>query len=215
VRTEIVGVVKSKALGAEQRTTEPTLFLPMLQDFLPRMTAMLVAPAADAAIVRTLQRRMAAVPGGRSDRMTVRLLDAYLGSTTLAPTRIATVFVTTFAALALLLGALGLYGAMAESARRRQREFAMRLALGAQSWRVMRQLMIEGMRLAAVGTAAGMVVSFGAARSLARLTPGAEWPPLSIWLAAPLLLAAAVAVASIIPARRAASVDLLSLMRQM
>jgi putative ABC transport system permease protein len=123
------------------------------------------------------------------------------------------VLVAAFTVIALVLGGLGLYGVMADSARRRRREFAMRLALGAQGWRVVRQLMIEGMRLAGAGAIAGMIGSVLVARWLATITPGAGWPSPAIWIAAPLLLAAAVTVASAIPARRALSVDLLSLMR--
>jgi ABC-type antimicrobial peptide transport system permease subunit len=75
--------------------------------------------------------------------------------------------------------------------------------------------MIEGLRLAAVGAAAGTVISLVVARGLATVTPETVWPSLAVWLAAPILLAAAVAIASVVPARRAASVDLLSLMRDM
>jgi ABC-type antimicrobial peptide transport system permease subunit len=213
VRTEIVGVVQSALLRTEQRLAEPALFLPMSQDLLPRMTALLSTATAGASIVAAIRQRMAQVPGGRPDRMVVTTLAAHLSNTAYAPERIAAVLVVAFTAIALVLGGLGLYGVMADFARRRRREFAVRLALGAQGWRVVRQLMSEGMRLAGVGAAAGMIASVLVARWLATITPGAGWPSPAIWIAAPLLLAAAVTVASAIPARRALSVDLLSLMR--
>jgi ABC-type antimicrobial peptide transport system permease subunit len=215
VRTEIVGVVRSTLLRTEQRRAEPTLFLPMTQDSLARMSGIFITGASDSSTVEALRTRIAQLPGGRPDRLSVTTLDDYLSRTALAPARMATVFVTLFATMALALGGLGLYGVMAESARRRRREFAVRLALGAGSWRVARQLMIEGLRLAAVGAAAGTVISLVVARGLATVTPTVGWPSLAVWLAAPILLAAAVAIASVVPAHRAASVDLLSLMRDM
>jgi hypothetical protein len=215
VRTEIVGVVRSTLLRTEARRTEPTLFLPMKQDSLARMSGIFITGDSESSTVEALRTRIARLPGGRPDRLSVTTLDDYLSRTALAPARMATVFVALFATMALALGGLGLYGVMAESARRRRREFALRLALGAGSWRVARQLMIEGLRLAAVGAAAGTVISLVVARGLATVTPETVWPSLAVWLAAPILLAAAVAIASVVPARRAASVDLLSLMRDM
>ena len=103
-------------------------------------------------------------------------------------------------------------GAMTEAARQRRREIAVRIALGAQGWRVIRQVLAEGIRLAGAGAVAGMLGSFVVARWLARIasSPG---PSLWVWLAAPLVLFAAAAIASMLPARRALSVDLLTIMR--
>ena len=104
-------------------------------------------------------------------------LDAHLSRTALAPQRIATLLVSASAVLGLLLGGLGMYGALAESARQRRREIALRIALGAQSWRVVRQVVAEGFRLAGAGTVAGMLGALLAARGLTRISPGATRPP--------------------------------------
>jgi len=106
-----------------------------------------------------------------------------------------------------------MYGAMAESARQRRREIALRIALGAQRWRVIRQVVIEGLRLAAAGAGVGLVASLVVARWLARVTPAAASPALWVWLLAPLVLIAAVVIASVLPARRAVSVSPLAIMR--
>jgi ABC-type lipoprotein release transport system permease subunit len=215
VRTEIVGVVRSALLRTEQRLAEPALFVPMTQDLLPRMTALLSIASTNRSTLEAIRQRIAQVPGGRPDRMVITTLGSHLSRTAYAPERIATVLVAAFTAIALVLGGLGLYGVMADSARSRRREFAVRLALGAQGWRVVRQLMGEGMWLAGAGAITGMIACVLIARWLTSIAPGAGWPSPSIWIAAPLLLAAAVTVASAIPARRALSVDLLSLMRDM
>jgi putative ABC transport system permease protein len=183
------------------------------QDYLPRITAVLATPHADPRTLEAIRRRISAVPGGRADKLVVTTLDDHLSNTALAPERIATRLVATFAAIAVALGALGLYGLMADAARRRQREFAMRLALGAQGWRVVRLVMNEGMRLVVIGAGAGMLGSLLVARWLTTIVPASGWPSPVIWIAPVVLLAGAVAIASVIPARRALSVDLVSLMR--
>jgi hypothetical protein len=214
-RTEIVGVVRSASLRAAQRLAEPTLFLPPTQDYLPRMTAVLVTPSVDDATLEAIRRRIAAVPGGRPDKLVVTTLDDHLSSTALAAERIAATLVGTFAVIAVTLGSLGLYGLMADAARRRQREFAMRIALGAQAWRVIRLVMTEGLRLVGIGAAVGMLLSLLIAQRLATIVPSAGWPSPWMFIVTIALLAGAVAVASVIPARRALSADLLSLMRDM
>ena len=88
-------------------------------------------------------------------------------------------------------------------------------ALLAQGWRVVRQVMADGLRLAAVGALTGMIASLLVMRWLAAISPDAGWPSVAVWLAVPFSLAGAVVVASLVPARRATSVDLLSLMRDM
>jgi ABC-type lipoprotein release transport system permease subunit len=213
LRTWITGVVRSEAWRSEQRRIEPMLYVPMTQDFLPRMTSILIPEAASDALVQPLLARLKGVPGGREDRLTVTTLHEHLNQTSLAADRIAAVLIAAFAAIALVLGALGLYGLLADAARRRGREFALRLALGAQAWRVVRQVMLEGSRLVMAGAALGLLISVGVAQWIGRITPAAGWPSWTVWVSAPLSLAAAVIAASIIPARKALSVDLLTIMR--
>ena len=129
-----------------------------------------------------MRRRLDDVPGGR--RPVVTTLDAHLSRTALASERIATMLVGASAATALTLGVLGMYGAMADAARQRRREIALRIALGAQGWRVIRQVLAEGLRLAGAGTVAGMLGSILVARWLARIAAeraarrrcGSGWP---------------------------------------
>lgn len=71
----------------------------------------------------------------------------------------------------------------------------------------------EGARLAAAGTVAGMLASIVVARSLARITPPNEPAAVWMWLAAPLVLITAVLVAGALPARRALTVDPITITR--
>ena len=143
-RTSIVGVVGSNQLRASQRPVQPAIYFPMEQDFLFRMTMIAETGGVTAGVLRQLHRRLEMIPGGREDKIVVKTLDDHLSRTAYAPERIATVLVGASAAIALVLGGLGLYGVDGEAARRRRREFAVRLALGAHGWRVVRQLMAEG-----------------------------------------------------------------------
>jgi ABC-type antimicrobial peptide transport system permease subunit len=112
-----------------------------------------------------------------------------------------------------MLSILGLLGALGDAARQRRREVAIRIALGAQRWRIIYQVLKEGGRLAGAGALLGMLVSLALLRLLAHITPRNSSPALWVWLAAPLVLAVAVVIASVLPARRASIVDPLTIMR--
>ena len=214
-RTEVVGVVHAPRVRAAQRRGGAAIYFPMAQVFLPRMTIILSTNGSRSvdALVTDLQRRLDAVPGAFNSPV-VTTLDAHLSKIALAPERIATVLVGASASTALLLGILGLYGALAEAALQRRREIAVRLALGAQAWRVVRQVLTDGARFALVGAAAGTVAALFVTRWLGRVAPGADSPTLWAWLIAPLLLLGIVAVASVLPARQAISADPLTIMQR-
>jgi predicted permease len=211
-RTSIIGVVPSRMLGTSQRRVEPALYLPMDQDFHPRMTLVLDSHDANAALLASVRQALGAVAGGNAPPI-VRSLDEHLSRTALASQRIATVLIGASALLALCLGGLGLYGALADSARQRRREIAVRIALGAQSWRVIRQVLAEGVRLAGAGTCVGAIGALLASRELGRISPGADAVTVWVWLVAPAILLGAVVVASVVPARRALSISPLTIMR--
>ena len=109
--------------------------------------------------------------------------------------------------MALVLGVVGVYGALADAAHRRRREISVRIALGAQAWRVIGMVVGEGGRLAALGSVAGLLAAVGVKAALMRFVPGQAWGTVQTWIAGPLLLLAVVAVASVVPAVRAALVD--------
>src|SRR5206468_4152176 len=143
----------------------------------------------------------------------VTTLEAHLTRIALAPERIAMMLVGASAATALVLGILGLYGAMADAARQRRREFGVRIALGSQAWRLIREVLAEGARLVTAGTIVGLIASRLVARWLAQITPAAGPPTFWVWLAAPVALLGAVLIASVLPARLALDTDPLSVMR--
>ena len=80
--------------------------------------------------------------------------------------RFVVLLLTTFAGLALLLAALGLYGVISYSVRMRTRELGVRMALGAQRSRVMQLVLMQGARLAAIGIICGVLAALGAGSHL-------------------------------------------------
>lgn len=212
-RTGIIGVVHSEPLGTFQRRGEPALYLPMSQDVLTRMSMMIRVRNVNRPLLAGLRRTLEAVPGHGPSPVLVRTFETYLNQTSLAPLRIATLLLGVFATMALLLSVLGLFGALNDAARQRRRELAIRIALGAQRWRVIGQVLGEGVRLAAAGTLAGMLASLALSRWMSGITRSTSWPALWVWLAAPIALAGVVTVASVLPARRALMVNPLTIMR--
>jgi hypothetical protein len=212
-RTLVVGTVRSSMLRASQRRAEAAIYFPMTQDFLPRMTLVFDARDTNEDTLRLLRLRIDAVAGGLPDKTVVTTLEAHLTKTALAPERIAVVLVSGSAGIALALGVLGLYGAMIDTTRQRRREFAVRAALGAPAWHVMRQVVVEGAQVALVGAGAGIVPSVVLARRIGGLAFDVAVPAWT-WLAAPLLLLGAVALAGALPARDAARINLLTIMRE-
>ena len=112
-----------------------------------------------------------------------------------------------FAALALLLSVVGLYGVIAYSVSQRTREIGVRMALGAQRGAVYRLILSEAVWLAAVGISAGLFSSLAAAMLIRKLLFDVRAWDASVLASVAVVLAAAALLASYLPARRAASVN--------
>ena len=112
-----------------------------------------------------------------------------------------------FAALALLLGVIGLYGVIAYSVGQRTREIGVRIALGAQRRSVYELVLGEAGWLMALGTATGLVGSVGAATLMRGLLFGVSSWDVPTLAGVAVVLASSALLASYLPARRAASVD--------
>jgi predicted permease len=118
-----------------------------------------------------------------------------------------------FAVIALLLAALGIYGVISYAASQRTRELGIRVALGATAQTIVRLVIAEGVRLAAVGVVLGVLASMLLTRAIASLTFGVgKVDPVTL-MAAPLALMAAALLGCYLPARRAAKVDPVIAMR--
>jgi putative ABC transport system permease protein len=121
---------------------------------------------------------------------------------------------TLFAALALLLGAIGIYGVLSYAVAQRKREMGIRMALGATAAQVARQIAGEGLALAALGVAVGLAGAFAATRLLQSFLFGVAPLDPRAFAAAALVLLALAAAAAFGPARRAARLDPLQALRE-
>jgi putative ABC transport system permease protein len=118
-----------------------------------------------------------------------------------------------FAALALVLASVGIYGVLSYSVSRRVREIGIRMALGAGRREVMKLVVGEGMATALIGIAAGLAAAVALTRLLASMLYGVRPTDPMTFLASALLLAAVSLLASYIPARRATKVDPMAALR--
>ncbi len=204
---EIVGVVDKIREGALDRDTWPTMYVPFNQQpdtyfslfVRTRQAAESILPSLAAAVHRV----DAGISVSRESVMSRMIADsraAYLRHT-------AAWLVGAFAATALVLTMVGLYGVVAYSVSRRTREIGIRLALGAQPRSVRRMVVREAGRLVALGIAVGLACAVASAGLLRALLFGTRaWDPATL-AGASSALAIAGLLASYIPARRAASVD--------
>ena len=111
------------------------------------------------------------------------------------------------AALGLLLACVGVYGVIASLAAQRTQEIGIRTALGAQRGDVLWLIMRNGLRLAAIGTAAGLALAFALTYVLGKALPQVPGQSAALTLALSLLIVAVALLACWLPARRATQVD--------
>jgi ABC-type antimicrobial peptide transport system permease subunit len=158
-----------------------------------------------------MRRQIEPLPGrDLAAPIAIETLDAQLARSAFAPLRIATLLSSTLASLALILSVLGLFSAQCDAERQRRRELALRIALGAQRWRIG---VISNAVLALAGTASGSFVFLGFLGVLASETAIFSSPAVWVWLMVALVPIVTVMIASVLPALRASFVDPLTIMR--
>jgi putative ABC transport system permease protein len=120
---------------------------------------------------------------------------------------------TTFAGLALLLAAIGIYGLMSYTVEQRTQEIGIRMALGAAREDMLKLIVRQGMLLAGIGVVIGLAASFGLTRLLAGLLFGVKSTDLLTYTAVAIILISVAFLATYIPARRATRIDPLVALR--
>jgi len=125
----------------------------------------------------------------------------------LTPRRFAMYLLGIFAAVALALSAVGIYGVMAQSVTQRTHEIGIRMALGAEPGDVLRLVVGQGMALAAIGLVTGVAAALGLTRWMSRLLFGVRPTDPLTFLAVAAVLAAVALAACYLPARRATQVN--------
>jgi putative ABC transport system permease protein len=142
----------------------------------------------------------------------LQTMDAHLGLT-LLPSRLAGLTLGAFGILGLILAAVGIYGVMAYSVVQRKREISIRVALGADRATVAAMVVKKGMKLAGLGVAVGLVLSFGTATLVKSLLYTGNAIDLPTFTLVPLALALVAFLATYVPARRAARMEPMRILR--
>jgi putative ABC transport system permease protein len=202
---EIVGVVGSIRHVALEKAPEPAVFLANQQE----------PSGASNLVIRSSGDPMRLVPAIRSEIRAierdipiseVRTMDQYLARSVGQP-RFNLTLIGTFAALALLLAAVGLFGVISYSVAQRTQEIGIRRALGAADGRVVAMVLKEGMMLASAGVVLGLAGAFALTRFLESLLFGTTPTDAATFASVATLLVTITLVACYLPARRAARVD--------
>jgi ABC-type antimicrobial peptide transport system permease subunit len=133
-------------------------------------------------------------------------LESYV-SAAMAPTRFMLALIGVFAAVALVLASLGLYGVISYSVRQRTREFGVRVAFGAGARDMLRLVLAHGMVVAGIGIGLGLLASLALTRIMSSVLVGTSPTDIVTFTGVPGILVAVAVVATYIPARRATLID--------
>ena len=133
--------------------------------------------------------------------------------TAMAQPRFRTTLIALFAAVALILACVGIYGVISYSVTQRTHEIGIRMALGAQQRDVLKMVIRQALLLAAAGVTIGLIAFFGLTRLMSSLLFGVKPTDPATFIITALLLATTALVASYLPARRATKIDPLVALR--
>lgn len=218
---EIVGVVGSVTESGLGNGKVPVMYVPQSQitDGLTRLGGSLLPLSW---VIRTQANPLSSAASVRHE---FENLDAQL-----APSKILTMdkviaesttrenfnvlLLTVFALVALSLAAVGIYGLMSYTVEQRTQEIGIRMALGADQGKIMRLVLGQSMRLAAIGTVVGLAAAFGLTRLLAGLLFGVKSTDPLTYSIVVMILSAVALLAAFVPARRATHVDPILALRQ-
>ena len=130
-----------------------------------------------------------------------------------APQRLNVVLLASFAFVALVLAAVGIYGVISQMVAQRTHEIGVRMALGARMKDVLKLVLVNGLMLAVIGEAIGLIGAFWATRLLSKLLFGVTPTDTMTFVVVAVVLLVVALLASYIPARRATKVDPLVALR--
>jgi predicted permease len=209
---EIVGVVK--ALKQNQWTAEPNLemYLPHLQSPSPRALTLVVRSDRDPlALVAGIENQVWTI-NKNLPVSGIRTMEEVIAES-IEQHRFNMFLLGLFAAVALILAMVGIYGVMSESVNSRTHEIGIRMALGAQTADVLRMVVRQGMALAAIGIGIGLLGAFWLTQFMSKLLYEVSPTDSATFLSIPVAVALVVLCACLIPARRATKVEPLEALR--
>ena len=202
---EIVGVVRNTVVNNIGEEPQPLAYLPITQDYAPVASVQVRTSGRPEAVISTVRSQIQSLDTNLAIT-NVNTIEELIDQGLWAP-RMGAGLLAVFGGLALVLAVVGVYGVLSYSVNQQTREIGIRMAMGAQTGRVLGLVVGQGMKLAAVGLALGLLVAFAAMRVLSSLLFGVSAHDPLTFGGVSLVLATAAVVACYLPARRATKVD--------
>jgi predicted permease len=209
----IVGIVEDVKDWVGQPTDDPQIYRPFLQSTQNEMT-FVIRTRAQATDIASAVR--AAISSIDQDQALTRVMtmSQLIDEGGAAGDRVMGQLLGIFAALALILAAVGIYGIVAFLVTQRTQEIGIRLAVGATRRNILVLLLSDGLKLAAIGAVPAIVVALMLPRLFTSMFNGFHVNPASTWIAAPVVLLLTTIAATYFPAYRATKLDPLSALRR-
>ncbi|MDQ6622434.1 MAG: ABC transporter permease, partial [Verrucomicrobiota bacterium] len=198
----LVGDIRHRALDLDPK---PEYYLPHPQNP-SRAMVLAVRSAQDPRALTASVRKELRQLDPELPAANVRTLEQ-VTSDSIAPRRLSVALLTVFAAVALVLASVGIYGVMSFLVVQRTHEIGVRMALGAQRRDVLMLVLGRAARLVSLGTAIGLLLALFSSRALGALLYNVRAFDLTTFVVIPLVLALVALLASFIPARRATKAD--------
>jgi putative ABC transport system permease protein len=202
---EIVGVVGDVHQTGMDKDPAPGVFIANLQEPNGPVNLVLRAQGDPKMLSQTIQREIHAIDPDLPIA-NVQTMDSFISASVAAP-RFNTILLGGFAALALLLAAVGIFGVISYSVTQRTQELGVRRALGADTWSVMRLVLVQGIGLTILGLAIGVAGALAVTRLMKSLLFDVTSTDAITYLAVSAVLLLVAFAACYLPARRAAQVD--------
>jgi putative ABC transport system permease protein len=210
--TEIIGIVGDVREGGLLKAPEPLIYWCGLQPYWPDPYFLVRTDPSHAASIAEIRAALREIEPKRAI-YSVQPLSGAL-SESLTETRLNTLLLALFAAMALLLAAVGLYGVLSQLVSLRRREIGVRIALGAQASQILTGVAIQAAALTGVGVCAGLAGAFALSRVMSALLFGIQPHDPVTFAIVPAVLVLVAAAAAAGPARRAVSVDPIDALRE-
>jgi predicted permease len=209
---EIVGIIRDAKQNELTSAPNPETYLPHLQAASPRAMTLVIRSNADSArLAGAVQREVWAIDKNLPVSE-IRTMEEVVAES-IGPQRFNMILLSLFAAVALVLAAVGIYGVMSYSVTQRMHEIGVRMALGASSSDILRLVVRQGMMLALVGVGLGLMGAFALTRLMSSLLFNISPTDSLTFIIVSVVLTMVALIACYIPARRATRVDPMIVLR--
>ncbi len=209
----VIGITRDTRYIYWAEPQESFVWTAFAQEYNPHMVVEIRTSGDPAAFASAARDAVRSVDPGMPIFKTSTMQSFFDDRVMLGPRLLAQI-ITTIGLLGLLLAVIGLYGVVSYGVSRRTREIGIRMAIGARPADVLRMVLGQGMIFTAIGVVIGVSLALAAGGYLKDFVVGASPKDLSALLGVPMLLAAVMAAACLIPARRAARVEPTRALRQ-